>query len=169
MLVAVTKAPKVGKAKALGFTVVATSDVNPVNDRVGAAPKAIRAAHARASTPRAQGRRYSGRGFAGSGRKIAKQYLKVRRVEVAILKLGKGCHWVASVAGRTKAVKAGRRHACDAPVWLTATGTAKWSLTLERALAKGRYRLLTRAVSSDELTEDTFSKKGRNRIDFRVR
>jgi hypothetical protein len=88
---------------------------------------------------------------------------------VAILKRGKGCHWVASVAGRTKAVKAGRKHACDAPVWITATGRTTWSLTLQRRLAKGRYRLLTRAVSSDDLTETSYTAKGRNRVDFRVR
>ena len=125
---------------------------------------------AKASAPRAKGTRYSGKAFAGSGRKVAKGLLKVRRVDVAIQKLGgKGCHWVSSLAGGTKAVKAGRKRACDAPIWMPATGTSTWSLTLQRKLAKGRYRLLTRAVGSDELAEDTFSKKGRNRVDFRIR
>jgi hypothetical protein len=170
MLVATAKAPKPGTRKALGFGIVAAGDVNAANDLVTAAPKAIRGAHARAGAPRAKGTRYSGKAVAGSGRKVAKGLLKVRRVDVAIQKLGgKGCHWVSSLAGRTRSVKAGRKRACDAPIWMPATGTSTWSLTLQRKLAKGRYRLLTRAVSSDELAENTFSKKGRNRVDFRIR
>jgi hypothetical protein len=170
MLVAIAKAPKAGTRKPLGFGVVASGDVNPADDIVGASPKSIRMAHARTGAPRAKGTRYSGRAFAGSGRKVAKSLLKVRRVDVAIQKLGgKGCHWIGSVTGRTTKVKPGRKRACDTPVWITATGTSAWSLTLQRKLAKGRYRLLARAVTSDELTENTFTRKGRNRIDFRVR
>lgn len=170
MLVAIAKAPKAGKRKALGFALVAAGDVNPANNLAGASPQSIKTAHARASAPRARGTRYSGRAVAGSGRKVAKPLLKVRRVDVAIRKLGgKGCHWVASRAGRTKAVKAGAKRACDAPIWMPASGTSKWSLTLQRKLAKGRYRLITRAVGSDELAENAFTKKGRNRVDFRIR
>jgi hypothetical protein len=170
MLVATSTAPKAGRPKALGFGLVAAGDVNLADNLAGAAPKAIWMAHARASAPRAKGTRYSGKAFAGSGRKVAKGLLKVRRVDVAIQKLGgKGCHWVSSLAGGTKAVKAGRKRACDAPIWMPATGTSRWSLTLQRKLAKGRYRLLARAVGSDELAEDTFSKKARNRVDFRIR
>ena len=108
MLVATSKAPKPGTRKALAFGIVAAGDVNPANDLAAASPKAIKSAHAKAGAPRAKGTRYSGKAIAGSGRKVAKGLLKVRRVDVAIQKLGgKGCHWVASLAGGTRAVKAG--------------------------------------------------------------
>jgi hypothetical protein len=66
-------------------------------------------------------------------------------------------------------VKAGKGHSCAKPVWMAAMGRHSWHLALEKRLAKGRYRLLTRAVQSDELAEASFGKRDHNRITFRVR
>jgi hypothetical protein len=170
VLVLTTTVPRIGRRKPLTFRVRATDDVQPENDLTTAAPLAIRGADSNARKPRGGGRRFTGRGFDGQGRKVARALLGVRRVDVAIQRLGgRGCRWVASTNGGIRKVKPGVRRACDQPVWLTATGTHRWHLTLAGKLPKGRYVLLTRAVQAEELAEHDFSAKDHNRIRFRVR
>jgi uncharacterized delta-60 repeat protein len=67
----------------------------------------------------------------------------VRRVEVAVVRRsGRRCLALRSTAGRFA------RAACGTPRWLRASGTRRWSLTLRRKLARGRYEVLVRAVGT---------------------
>lgn len=67
----------------------------------------------------------------------------VARVQVAIsLKHGKKCQFV------TSAARLGRASSCSKPRWLSAKGTASWSLRLSKRLKHGSYQVLTRAVDS---------------------
>jgi hypothetical protein len=174
IVVAVKRTPRTGRSMPLRFRVVATGDVQPANDGAGFSPKVVRGADSNARRPTGGGRRLAGSSSPGQGtRKGRRGRLGVERVDVAILRSGgKSCRWVASAGGNLQTVpatKAGRRKVCDAPVWVAATGTRHWRLKLMRKLPKGSYTLITRAVLADDLAENAFSAKDRNRIRFRVR
>jgi hypothetical protein len=65
---------------------------------------------------------------------------RVARVEVAISRRsGKRCRFVAG-SGRL-----GSARACSRPVFLRATGTTRWTMTLKRKLPRGTYTVLVRA------------------------
>jgi hypothetical protein len=105
----------------------------------------------------------------------------VRGVKVAILRLGGGkpldgglpeaptrspgsCKWLAGRSGR--AFKTRLRSAggvCDSPIWLSARGTTRWSLSLKNALPPGRYVVYSRAVGSNGVAESVFTAKDGNR------
>jgi virginiamycin B lyase len=102
--------------------------------------------------------------------------LKVKRVQVAVLRLAKGakaaakssCPWLANARGRFKAMPlvAGR---CRVPVWLTAKGTKNWRLKLRRRLPKGSYVAYSRTTSSTGVAEGTYSVSNGNLRRFKVR
>jgi predicted phage tail protein len=67
----------------------------------------------------------------------------VARVQISIShKAGKRCQFV------TAAARLSKKKSCSKPHWLTAAGTATWSKRIPKRLARGTYRLLTRAVDS---------------------
>ena len=117
---------------------------------------------------------------AGSGARSAAT--SVRRVQVAVLKLGSGkpfsqlpanptrkagkCKWLKR-SGGFKGRKP-RKRVCDSPVWITARGTRNWHVAF-RGLPPGRYMLYSRAVDSTGTAEGNFSAKDKNRRAFRVR
>jgi hypothetical protein len=169
--VAVAKTPRTGRPMPLRFRIVATADVLAADDGAGVSPRVVRGGDSNARRPKGGGRSYGGSASAGQGpRKGRRGRLAVERVDVAILRTGgRGCRWVSSLGGSFETVKAGRGRACDAPVWIAASGTRHWRLKLAGKLPKGRYTLLTRAVLTGDLAENAFSAKDRNRIQFRVR
>jgi hypothetical protein len=169
MEIAVDAAPT-GATKPLRFRLRTANDIDPSSNVATTSPRVVRAAHARARAPRDGGRRYAGTASDARGGGVARSLLKVRHVEVAILRRGgTGCRWVGSYRGGFRTRKAGRGHACDRPVWLAARGTHAWRLTLGRRLPRGRYTLLARALQSEGLAENRFTRAGRNRIGFRIR
>jgi hypothetical protein len=69
---------------------------------------------------------------------------RIGRVQVALAKASGGkCSFLGA---RGKLGKAG---SCEAPVWLKARGTAKWSAALRGKLAKGSYFAFARAIGAD--------------------
>jgi hypothetical protein len=106
---------------------------------------------------------------------------KVKKVQVAILRLGGGkalqgglpetptrkaggCKWLANAGGRTfKGRKRSTKGVCDSPVWINAAGTSRWSLHLAHSLPPGKYVVYSRAVGSNGVPEGEFSAKDGNR------
>lgn len=77
----------------------------------------------------------------------------VTRVEVSIRQIARGkCRYVRSAAG--KVVKTQRTNKrCVAPIWIPASGTTSWKLSLKRTLPPGRYEIQTRATLSTGLVQ----------------
>jgi hypothetical protein len=131
-----------------------------------------------ANTPREPFTSFAGRAratSASSGRALSAQtslrrrIRRLRKVEIAVLRTSsRRCTWLRSRPGRfvRRAPRAGR---CDRPVWLRARGTRRWRYALARRLPAGRYRLFSRATSQAGISEATFSRRDRNRVNFRVR
>ena len=68
---------------------------------------------------------------------------KVRRVQVAVQKLaGKKCR------NLTKTGRLARKGSCKKRIFRKARGTRKWTFAPKRRLARGRYRVLVRAVDA---------------------
>jgi hypothetical protein len=106
---------------------------------------------------------------------------KVKRVQVAILRLGGGkalqgglpenptgkaggCKWLANRGARKfKGRKRSAKGVCDSPVWIAATGTSRWKLRLAHPLPTGRYVVYSRAVGSNGVPEAEFTAKDGNR------
>jgi hypothetical protein len=88
--------------------------------------------------------------------------LRVSRVDIAIRRLDvTGCRWVGGSSGAL--VSRAKRHgACTSEVWIRATGTARWRLTLARALGPGRYEVRSRATIGAGLQEARFGSADRN-------
>jgi len=97
----------------------------------------------------------------------------IARVQVALVlaasaKAGGAatCQELENARGRFKTVKAVRGN-CPL-LWLTATGTARWSFKLRTVLPPGRYVVYSRAVGSAGLAEEGFSRAAGNRFGFRL-
>jgi uncharacterized repeat protein (TIGR01451 family) len=119
-----------------------------------------------------------------AGARAGASATRVKRVQVAILRLGGGrpftqlparrtkrrgkCKWLKNRRGKFKGRRA-RNKVCDSPIWLKARGTRRWRLRLRRRLPPGRYVLYSRAVSSNGAAEGNFTAKDKNRKRFRVR
>jgi hypothetical protein len=103
--------------------------------------------------------------FSGKGGKGTK------KVQGAVQRVGGGgskasaarCTWVGSKRARMK------RRACNQPVWLDASGTRNWTLTLGRPLPRGRYIFFARAIGANGLSELGWSRADGNRLDFLLR
>jgi hypothetical protein len=102
-------------------------------------------------------------GVAARGRgHLSLRRLRVSRVDVAIRRLGvKGCRWVGRTSGALVS-RPKRNRACSSEVWLRATGTTHWRLSLTRALAPGTYEVRSRATIRAGLQEARFGKADRN-------
>ena len=71
--------------------------------------------------------------------------------------------------GTLRGIKPSRRtRRCAAGGFLTAKGTARWSLTLRKPLPKGSYVLTSRAIGSGAARETRFSAALGNRRAFKV-
>ena len=100
----------------------------------------------------------------------AARRLRIRKVEVAVRRLGTGkrCRWLANRKGRLRSKRA-RRGQCLNAIWLRARGTTTWRFTLPRTLPRGRYAAYARATDSRGVTNHHFSPKLNNRLNFRRR
>lgn len=78
-----------------------------------------------------------------------------------------GCRWLTSKRVRFR-FERGRR--CDEPSYIRArVRKGKWSIRLRRALPRGRYVLITRAIAANGLVETAVGKKLGNLKQLRVR
>ena len=77
----------------------------------------------------------AGCGAGGAG-KVAQVTLSIDR------KSGKRCRFL------SRSHRLSRARSCSKPVWLTASGTSRWSFRLPRKLSHGRYQVAVRAVDS---------------------
>ena len=93
---------------------------------------------------------------------------KVVRVELAVRRTGKSCRWLAGTGGGLRVVPKGLAGTCDQPVWIPARGTEDWRLRLRGKLPKGRYTLLSRAVTRSGAVEGKFSFSDHNKVRFRI-
>lgn len=154
-------APGTRSGQRVGLRVVAAKVANEVDDEIWVTPTIVRVGDSDIRGTGARGVRGSARG--GSGR-IAKGRLRVRRVEVAVRRLGgRGCRWLAS----TRATF--RKASCSGRVWVRARGTRSWRLSLSRSLPRGRYVVYSRAVIRAGFPEASFSQRDRNRRTFTIR
>jgi hypothetical protein len=152
----------------LQFSVRDVEDVRDDNNSAGTSPRIVRPGDTNARKPSA-GRVFRGSSRPGSGRGVRKRTLRVKSVEIAVQRSGRGCRWLSSLRGDLRVVDAGAKGRCDAPVWVKATGTKKWVVKLRRKLPAGRYTLFSRAVLSNGVAEARFTRADHTRIAFRVR
>ena len=125
------------------FSARSSDDIAPANDSVTQTPIVIGVGDTNLTAVGRAGLR--GRARAGHGPVAAKR-LRVRRVDVAVQRLG------------------GTR--C---VWLRARGVRSWRLGLRSALPRGRYVAFSRATIAMGFPEASFTAKDRNRVAFTVR
>ncbi|HEX6715399.1 MAG TPA: hypothetical protein VF066_18550 [Thermoleophilaceae bacterium] len=104
------------------------------------------------TTSRAASRRHTLRGTA-TDVGCANSSVALVSVSVALQK-GKKCHFLAKGARFSR-----KKSSCAKPHWVSAHGTATWSLRLPTHLAHGRYRILTRAVDSAGNVEKSHVKR----------
>jgi hypothetical protein len=85
--------------------------------------------------------------FAGTtgGTGVTKVELAIQKVDSKLLKKSKKCSYVKGKSGKTKNFKAVSGK-CAPGVWLTANGTASWSVKLSKALKPGKYVLSARST-----------------------
>ena len=152
----------------LQFSVRDLEDVRDDNNSAGTAPRIVRPGDTNARKP-SGGRVFRGSSRPGSGRGVKKSQLKVKSVEIAVLRSGTGCRWLSSLRGDLSVVDAGPKGRCDAPMWVKATGTKKWVVALRRKLPAGRYTLFSRAVLANGVAEARFTRADHTRISFRIR
>jgi hypothetical protein len=152
---------RIGRRARMVFRAAADGDVERANDSKVLSPMIVGVGDTDARRPTSRARRLSGRATAGRG-PVSKRRLRVRRVHVAVRRLGPGCHWLTSHSGRF------RKGRCGRPVWLRAHGTRRWHFTLPGGLPPGRYELRSRATIAAGLREASFSSRDRNRVVFRV-
>lgn len=166
--VGVVRGTRSGRPAPLKFGVSDVEDVRDDNNTAGTAPMVVRAGDTNARKP-SGGRVFRGSSRPGSGRGVRKSTLRVKSVEIAVLRSGTGCRWLSSPRGDLQVVDAGPKRRCDAPVWVKARGTKQWRLELRRKLPAGRYTLFSRAVLANGVAEARFSRADHTRITFRVR
>jgi hypothetical protein len=159
---------RVGSPALIAFTAHDAADLLPGDNSLARAPMIVRAGDTNARRPKG-GRRFSGRAKDGRARGVRKRMLRLARVEIAVLKAGKGCRWLSSRVGDLRRVRPGRGGACNEPVWVRANGTSDWRLRLRRKLPDGRYTLFTRAVTRNGVSEGNFGFGDGNKLRFRVR
>ena len=93
---------------------------------------------------------------------------RLTRVEVSVKQVGGTkkkpvCSWLRSTSGRVA------RGSCGSAVWLRASGSSSWRLSLARSLPKGRYEIRSRAVIRAGFREGLFSSRDRNLVKLTVK
>jgi hypothetical protein len=150
----------VGRTLAVRWHVATSSnDLRASNDTVTRRPTLVRVGDTAIRDLSA--RTMAGVASRGKGH-LTLRRLRVSRVDVAIRRLDvAGCRWVGGTRGAL--VSRAKRHgACTSEVWIRATGTARWRLTLARALGPGRYEVRSRATIRAGLQEARFGAADRN-------
>jgi uncharacterized delta-60 repeat protein len=150
----------VGRTLAVRWHVAtASNDLRTSNDTVTRRPALVRVGDTSIRTVSA--RAVAGVASRGRGH-LALRRLRVSRVDVAIRRLDvTGCRWVGGTSGALVS-RAKRRGTCVGEVWIRAKRTARWGLTLGRALAPGRYEVRSRATIGAGLQEARFGAADRN-------
>jgi hypothetical protein len=92
---------------------------------------------------------------------------RVASVQVAVRKLGGGCHWLDPHGGFVSGKRS--KGGCTAPVWLHATGTTHWRFKIKHGLPAGHYLAYVRATSRAGATDLTFTRKRGNLATITVR
>ena len=70
----------------------------------------------------------------------------------------------------TKKSKPNSKGVCDEPIWVKAKGKGKWKLKLKKKqLKKGKYVAYSRVTNKGGATEHSFTKKDKNRREFKVK
>ena len=157
--------PKRGaKSATLRLRALAGDDADTSDDLVITAPVAVVGDSA---IRRAGARSVSGSATDGGGA-ASKTGRRVQAVSIAIRQLGSRCRWLAA-SGRIRSVSASAKTCAAHPIWLRAHGTRRWSLTLPRALAPGRYVVQSRATIAAGFSEGRFSSRDGNQRTLRVR
>jgi hypothetical protein len=167
--VGVVRGTKSGTRPLLAFTAQSADDVSTANNGAASTPLIVRPGDTNISRPGRGGRVFRGKAKPGAAKGVRKKTLAVKRVEIAVLRTGKGCKWLSSTAGELRTVDAGVGGKCDEMVWVRARGTKSWRVSLRKKLPTGRYTIFSRAVLANGLPEGKFSSGDRNRVRFRVR
>ena len=151
------------------FAVATTGDVRLANNVQRASPVVVRVGDTNARRPTRRNRLFTGTAKAARRVKGVKRRTgKVVRVELAVRRTGKSCRWLAGTGGGLRVVPKGLAGTCDQPVWILARGTEDWRLRLRGKLPKGRYTLLSRAVTRSGAVEGAFSFGDHNKVRFRI-
>jgi hypothetical protein len=104
------------------------------------------------TTSKAASRRHMLRGTA-TDKGCTESFVAHVSVSVALQK-GKKCQFLAKGARFSS-----KKSSCAKPHWISAHGTATWSLHLPKHLKHGKYRILTRAVDSAGNVEKSHGKR----------
>jgi hypothetical protein len=117
----------------------------------------------------AGGRAFSGTATSGrAGAKADRAGVRLRRVEIAVRALGKGCRWLSGKHASIRTHKLAKGATCRPQGWQSATGSSHWRLSLSKSLPAGNYEIYTRAITRNGFHEASFTKPDGNRFPFHV-
>ena len=112
-----------------------------VADRHGRPEVRASSASATAASPRAGARSFSGTASSGrAGAKADRTGVRLRRVEVAVRALGKGCRWLSGKSARIVTKKLAKGATCRPQGWQSASGSSHWRLSLRKSLPRRLLR-----------------------------
>ena len=165
--VAAPKKTKVGRKVTLRVTASSREgDVLPTNT-VALKFRVVGVGDSRVS--RVGARLFSGSASSGrAGAKADRTGVRLRRVEVAVRALGKGCRWLSGKSARIVTKKLAKGATCRPQGWQSASGSSHWRLSLRKSLPAGSYEISTRAITANGFREASFTKPDGNRRSFRV-
>jgi uncharacterized delta-60 repeat protein len=153
-----------GGTARLTFRALATRDAMPGNETVTLKPRLVAVGDSNIRGVSARTIRGAARGGTGAG---GRRLLRLRGVDVAVQRLGKGCQVLGGRSGALRKLpRSGGK--CTRKVWSRARGSRSWRLTLRRALPPGRYVAFSRALTGPGFREAAFSRRDRNRVTFEV-
>jgi hypothetical protein len=165
--VAAPKGAKIGRKVTLRVTAGSREGDTSAADTMALKLRVVGVGDSRVSGTGA--RAFSGTASSGrAGTKADRAGVRLRRVEVAVRALGKGCRWLSGKSARIVTKKLAKGASCRPQGWQSATGSSHWRLSLSRSLPAGSYELYTRAITANGFREALFSKSDGNRRSFRV-
>jgi hypothetical protein len=152
---------KLGSRLRVVLRAVAPGDADSGNDTATLLPRVVGVGDS--SIHSAGARRLSGGASGGRG-KLSRKAKRVARVHVAIQRVaGKSCRSLTSTSGTRF-----KQRSCSRPIWLRASGTRSWRLTLKSSLPRGRYVAFSRATIRAGFREGSFTARDRNKVSFSV-
>jgi hypothetical protein len=165
--VAAPKSAKIGRKVTLRVTAGSREGDTSAADTVALKLRVVGVGDSRVS--RAGAREFSGTATSGrAGAKADRAGVRLRRVEVAVRALGKGCRWLSGKNATIRTHKLAKGATCRPQGWQSATGSSRWRLSLRRSLPPGSYEISTRAITRNGFREASFTKPDGNRRSFRV-
>jgi hypothetical protein len=168
--VGLRRGARLGTRAAITFLAGAADDVQMANNALSARPRVVTVGDSSARRPTKKGKRFTGSARGARPTKgVRRRQLELDHVEIAVRRHGKGCRWLSTAEGGLRSVPKGMKRTCDQPVWVRVRGTSEWRLQLREALPKGRYTLISRAVTRNGVPEGKFGFKDRNKVRFRIR